>query len=106
MAEQSTNEGLTARVARHRTRTLATGSRRVEVTVAACDAGLIRAVARTRRAGGEDAKRVRDALISMTSLAPVQTGAELVAFLRASPLAGEELMIERDRSAGRVVDLE
>ena len=106
MAEQSTSEGSTTRVARHRTRTLATGSRRVEVTVAACDAGLIRAVARTLRAGGEDAKRVRDALTSMTSLAPVRTGAELVAFLRASPLVGEGLMIERDRSTGRVVDLE
>ena len=106
MAEQSTNEGLAARVARHRTRTLATGSRRVEVTVAACDAGLIRAVARTLRAGGEDATRVRDALTSMTSLAPAQTGAELVAFLRASPLVGEELVLMRDRSTGRVVDLE
>ena len=106
MAEQSTSEGSTTRVARHRTRTLATGSRRVEVTVAAHDAGLIRAVARTLRAGGEDAKRVRDALTSMASLAPVRTGAELVAFLRASPLVGEELMIERDRSTGRVVDLE
>ena len=106
MAEQSTSEELTARVARHRTRTLATGSRRVEVTVAAGDAGLIRAVARALRAGGEDAERVRDALTSMTSLAPVKTGAELVAFLRASPLVGEELMIERDRSTGRVVDLE
>ena len=106
MTEQSTNEGLTARVVRHRTRTVATGSRRVEVTVAARDAGLIKAVARTLRAGGEDAKRVRDALTSMTSVAPVQTGAELVTFLRASPLVGEELMIERDRSTGRVVDLE
>ena len=106
MTEQPTSEGLTARVARHRTRTLAAGSRRVEVTVAACDAGLIRAVARTLRAGGEDAKRVRDALTSMTSPAPAQTGAELVAFLRASPLVGEELVIERDRSTGRMADLE
>ena len=106
MAEQSTNEGLRARVARHRTRTLATGSRRVEVTVAACDAGLIRAVARTLRTGGEDANRVRDVLTAMMSLAPAQTGAELVAFLRASPLVGEELVIERDRSTGRAVELE
>jgi len=82
------------------------GSRRVEVTVAACDAGLIRAVARTLRTGGEDAKRVRDALTSMMAPAPVKTGAELVAFLRASPLVGEELMIERGRSTGRAVDLE
>ena len=42
----------------------------------------------------------------MTSLAPVKTGAELVAFLRASPLVGEEFMIERNRSTGRAVDLE
>ena len=106
MTEQSTNEGLTARVARHRTRTLAAGSRRVEVTVAACDAVLIRAVARTLRAGGEDARRVRDALTSMTPPAPAQTGADLVAFLRASPLVGEDLVFERDRSTGRVADLE
>ena len=106
MTRQSTSGGAAARVARHRMRTVATGSRRVEVTVAACDVGLIKAVARTLRAGGEDAKGVRDALTSMTSVTPVQTGADLVDFLRASPLVGEELMVERDRSMGRVVDLE
>ena len=106
MTRQSTSGGAAARVARHRVRTVATGSRRVEVTVAACDVGLIKAVARTLRAGGEDAKGVRDALTSMTSVTPVRTGAELVAFLRASPLVGDGLMVERDRSMGRVVDLE
>ena len=31
---------------------------------------------------------------------------ELVAFLRASPLVGEDLVFERDRSVGREADLE
>ena len=68
--------------------------------------GLIKAVGGALRAGGEDAERVREALASMLSIEPVRTGAELVAFLRASPLVGEELMIERDQSPGRHVDLE
>ncbi len=42
----------------------------------------------------------------MTSIEPVRTGAELVAFFRTSPLVGEELMIERDQSTGRYLDLE
>ena len=106
MIRQSTNEGSKTRVTRHRAKTAAQGSRRVEVTVAARDAVLIKAVGGALRAGGKDAKRVRDALASMTSIELVRTGAELVAFFRASPLVGEELMIERDQSTGRCVDLE
>ena len=106
MTRQSTNEGSKTRVARHRAKTAAQGSRRVEVTVAARDAGLIKAVAGALRAGGEDAKRAREALASMAPIEPVRTGAELVAFFRASPLVGEELMVERDQSTGRCVDLE
>ena len=49
---------------------------------------------------------MRDTVMSMTSMEPAHTGAELVAFLRASPIVGEELEIERDRSMGRVIDLE
>ena len=41
---------------------------------------------------------MREALASMTSVEPARTGAELVAFFRASPLIGEELMIKRDQS--------
>lgn len=106
MSRQTTNEGSKTRVARHRAKTAAQGSRRVEVTVAARDAGLIKAVGGALRAGGEDAERLREALTSTLSLEPVRTGAELVAFLRASPLVGEELQIERDQSTGRHVDLE
>ena len=106
MPRQSTNEGSKTRVARHRTKIAAQGSRRVEVTVAAHDVGLIKAVAGVLRAEGKDAKKVRETLASMTSIEPVRTGAELVAFFRASPLVGEELMIERDQSSGRCADLE
>ena len=106
MTRQSTNEGSKTRVARHRAKTAAQGSRRVEVTVAARDAGLIKAVAGALRAEDKDAEKVRETLASMTFIEPVRTGAELVAFLRASPLVGEELMIERDQSTGRCVDLE
>ena len=106
MTRQSTNEGSKTRVARHRAQTAAQGSRRVEVTVAARDAGLIKAVGSALRAGGQDAERVRAALASMVPIEPVRTGIELVAFFRTSPLVGEELMIERDHSTGRYVNLE
>jgi hypothetical protein len=36
---------------------------------------------------------------------PAQTGEELLAFFRASPLVGEELEFDRDRSPGRPVEL-
>ena len=106
MPRKLTNEESKTRVARHRAKTAAQGSRRVEVTVAARDVGLIKAVGGALRTGGKDAKRVREALASMTLIEPVRTGAELVAFFSASPLVGEELMIERDQSTGRCVDLE
>ena len=106
MVERSLGEGSRARIVRHRVRTSATGYRRVEVTVAKGDAGLIRAVANTLRTGGRDAESMRNALKSMTSAEPVRTGAELVGFLRASPIVGEGLEFERDRSTGRVIDLE
>ena len=55
-------------------------------------------------AGGEEADRLREALAPALSTA--RTGMELVAFLRASPLVGEDLVFERDRSVGREADLE
>ena len=75
------------------------------------DVGLIMAVAGTLRAGGKDAQRqgypkVREVLAPLTSMEPVRTGKELVAFFRASPLVGEELTIDRDQSTGCWIDLE
>ena len=106
MVRQPEHEGSKRRVIRHRARAAAQGSRRVEVTVPPNDAGLVKAVAGLLRAGGDEARMVRDALASMTAIEPARTGAELLAILRASPLVGEDLTIERDRTRGRVVDSE
>ncbi|MYE82611.1 MAG: hypothetical protein F4X36_12410 [Gammaproteobacteria bacterium] len=91
-------------MARHRVKRSASGLRRVEVTVPAGDAALIRTAAAAFRRGGEEADRLREALAPALSTA--RTGMELVAFLRASPLVGEDLVFERDRSVGREADLE
>ncbi len=70
------------------------------------DAVLIRAAAAAFREGGDEALRLREALSPAVSTA--RTGRELVAFLCASPFVGEGMGedFERDRSTGRVVDLE
>ena len=103
---QSGHEGAKRRVVRHRVKIAAQGARRIEVTVPAQDVGIVKAVAGALRTGGDEARRVRDALASLTAREPARTGAELLAFLRASPLVGEDLTIERDRTPGRVVDFE
>ena len=103
---QSDREGAKQRVVRHRAKVAAQGARRVEVTVPAQDVGIVRAVAGALRTGGDEARRVRDALAALTVVEPVRTGVELLAFLQASPLVGEDLTIERDRTPGRVVDFE
>ena len=106
MDRQARNRGSRHRVSRHRARAVAQGSRRVEVTVPADDAGLVKSLAGVLRAGGDEAIMVRDALAPFTTVKPARTGAELIAFLRNSPLAGEELTFERDRTEGRTVDFE
>lgn len=106
MAMRPEHEGSRDRVVRHRVRATAEGLRRVEITVPANDAGLVKAIAGVLRAGGDEARRVRDAFASMTATEPARTGRDLVAFLRASPLVGEELVLDRDRTTGRSVDLE
>ena len=103
---QSGREGTKQRVVRHRAKVAAQGARRVEVTVPAQDVGIVKAVAGVLRAGGDEARQVRDALASLTAVEPARTGTELLAFLRASPLVGEDLTIERDPTLGRVVDFE
>lgn len=79
---------------------------RLDVAVSAHDVGLVKAVAAVLRAGGDEAMRVGDALASMTAIEAARTGAELLAFLRASPLGGEVLSIKREGATARVVDLE
>ncbi len=52
------SKGSKTGVVRHRAKTAAQGSRRVEATVAGGDVGLIEAVAGTLRAAGKDAERL------------------------------------------------
>ena len=87
MTTQSTETESKARIARHRAKAVAHGIQRVRVTVPACDAWIIKAIASILRTGGKNAQKVRKAVTSMTSMKPAKTGAELVDFLRSSPLA-------------------
>ena len=93
------------RVQQHRDRLAASGLRRMEVAVPASDAPLLRRVAALLRAGGQQAEQLREQLAPAVGVAPAQSGKELVAFFRRSPLVGEDIRIERDRSLGRAVDL-
>ena len=96
---------LASRVSRHRTRVAASGARRVEVTVPLQDAPLVKAIAGALRSGGEEAELVRRSLQQRLTAPRAETGAELVAFLRASPLTDVDLAVERDHSTGRSADL-
>ena len=80
------------------------GAKRVEVTVPLQDAPLIKALAGALRSGGEEAGLIRQALHQRLTAPRAETGAELVAFLRASPLTDAALAIERDHSTGRSAD--
>ncbi len=106
MAEPATRKTSKERVRRHRRKALAEGSKRVEVTVPAEDAELIRAVARTLREGGKAGTVLRRRLADLASAPRIRTAADLFAALRSTFPAGMELEFERDRSPGRPVDLE
>lgn len=93
------------RVQRHRGRLAANGLRRMEVAVPADDASLLRRVAALLRAGGARAERLREQLAPAIGTTSARSGEDLVAFFRASPLVGEDIRVERDRSPGRAVDL-
>ena len=95
-----------SRVSRHRKRVATSGAKRVEVTVPSQDAPLVKAIAGALRSDGKEAKLIRQSLQPMLTAPRARTGAELVAFLRASPLTDAELPIERDRSTGRSADLD
>lgn len=106
MPKRSTSAKPKVRVARHRAKATAQGARRIEVTVPTRDAWAIKAVAGILREGGENAKKVRKAITSMAPVRPARTGVELVDFFRSSPFADEDIVIERDRSTGRRINLE
>lgn len=102
-ADSKTQEA--SRVSRHRKRVAATGAKRVEVTVPSRDAPLVKALAGALRSDGQEAELIRQSLQPMLTAPRARTGAELVAFLRTSPLIETELPIERDRSTGRSAEL-
>lgn len=93
------------RVRQHRDRLAATGIRRMEVAVPAGDALLLRRMAALLRAGGQPAEQLREQLAPTVGAVPAGKGEDLVAFFRASPLVGEDIRTDRDRSPGRAVDL-
>jgi hypothetical protein len=93
------------RVARYRDRQARNGLRRVEVAVPIGDVALIRRLAGELRAGSETAAELRAAFAGPSRFKPTQTGDELLAFFRSSPLVGEDISFERDRSPGRSIDL-
>lgn len=94
-----------SRTARYRDRQARSGLRRVEIAVPAEDVALIRRLASELRAGGETAERLRAAAGGRSAFEPAQTGDELLAFFRNSPLVGEDISFERDRSSGRSTEL-
>lgn len=95
-----------SRVAVHRRKVSAQGGRRVEVAVPGEDAPLVRGIAAVLRSGGAAADELRRRVRPIVAPVGTRTGADLIAFFQSSPLAGIELEIERDRSPGRVVELE
>lgn len=95
-----------SRVAVHRSKVSARGGRRVEVAVPGEDAALVREIAAVLRNGGAVADELRRRVRPIVAAPEKRTGADLVAFFQASPLADLELDIERDISLGREVDLE
>ena len=95
-----------ARVSRHRKRIATSGFQRVEVTVPSRDAPLVKAIAGALRSDGEEAELIRRSLQPVLTAPNARTGAELIAFLRASPLTEAELPIERDWSTGRSAEFD
>lgn len=105
MKQEKLKDPASARVSRHRKRVAASGARRVEVTVPSRDAPLVKAIAGVLRSDGKEAEHVRKLLQPVLTTPRARTGAEMLAFLRASPLTEIDLPVERDRSAGRSAKL-
>lgn len=106
MEQENLKTRESARVSRHRKRVAASGAQRVEVTVPSRDASLVKAIAGALRSDGKEAEYIRRSLQSVLTTPRARTGAEMLAFLRASPLTEIDLPVERDRSAGRSAELD
>lgn len=89
-SEQPRDPSGRERVQRHRSVMAAKGLRRLEIRVPDEDAVLVKAVAEQLRKGGKRARKIRKALLPLVRPPQAKTGADLVAFLRASPLVALE----------------
>lgn len=106
MADGSKGPKLSSeRVARHRRHLASQGKRRLEVTVTEEDATLLKDLAAALGRRDSRARELRRALAPLLYDDIARTGSELVAFFQASPLRGEELDLERDKTVGRDVEL-
>ena len=98
------------RVADYRVRTEREGLKRVETTVSAEDASLIKDIAKVLRTGGPVADEIRTTLREKLPASQAHTGQELLKFFGSSPLRkddGESLFdTERSRKSGRTADFE
>ena len=95
-----------ARVAEHRRDMRRKGMERVEVRVPAADSDVVRKVAKILLQGGAEADWLREQLEARGERRKATTGSELLAFFRASPLVGQDIVFERDRGPGRPIDIE
>ena len=92
------------RVAEHRRRLASQGKRRLEVVVPEEDASLVKDLANALCHEGDAARELRRTLAPLLYDDVARTGRELIAFFKASPLADEDLDLERDKSPIRDID--
>jgi hypothetical protein len=98
MPHMDISKATARRVASYRQKTRRQGLTRLEVTVPRRDAVLFRKAAETVRAGGAQARKLRDKMAETVSLKPAKTGADLLAFFQNSPLAKYDIDLTRDKS--------
>jgi hypothetical protein len=105
MAQSNHIQPTAARVNLHRQKLLTQGTKRVTVIVPIEDADWVRELAARLGVGGDSARQLREQVSRLLEPTMVSSWQALVDFFRTSPLIGEELIVECDRSPGRPVDL-
>lgn len=100
---QSATNNHNRRVKAYRNRLQNQGVKRVEVRIPAQDVPLVHGIAGILRAGGDEARTLREQIHHATSDDQQATGKDLVAFFRASPLKDVTLDLERDTATSRTI---
>lgn len=90
------------RISEYRKRSKLKGIRRIEVTAHERDIALVKGVTKILRENSKTADRVREVL---DKFLPKDQGENLVDFFKNSPLTEEVIEFERDKDAGREIDL-